>query len=80
MSIQKRFKKPVAISPVVLPENARRLLTVKAAAQYLSMSVDVIRDLIRKREVPYIPNGRRYLLDPADLDRHIEKIKVGIAA
>ena len=79
MSIQSRFKKSAApVTPILV--NETRLLTVKAAAKYLSMSMDVVRDLIRKREIPYVPNGRRYLLDPIDLDRYIERIKIGVAA
>lgn len=79
MSLQNRFNKPV-VPAIPILVNDTRLLTVKAAARYLSMSMDVVRELIRKREIPYVPNGRRYLLDPIDLDRYIEKIKIGVAA
>ena len=69
-SIQKRFKKNV-----VGPE-AVRLLTPKQAAAYLGMSVDVIRDLYARRAIPYLMNGRKYLLDRHDLDKFIEKRKI----
>ena len=57
-----------------------RLLTPKSAAAYLSMSIDVVRDMIQHRRIPYVQNGRRYLIDRLDLDRYIERVKVGIAA
>jgi excisionase family DNA binding protein len=47
---------------------------------YLSMSTDVVRDMIQHRRIPYVQNGRRYLIDRLDLDRYIEKAKVGAAA
>jgi hypothetical protein len=34
---------------------------------------------IQKRLIPYILNGRRYLLDRLDLDLYIEKVKIGAA-
>jgi hypothetical protein len=40
----------------------------KSAAAYLSMSIDVVRDMIQ------------HLIDRLDLDRHIEKAKVRVAA
>jgi excisionase family DNA binding protein len=76
VSIQKRFvKAPAPAVHIVGP----RLVSPKDAAAYLSMSVDVVREMIQKRQIPYILNGRRYLLDRLDLDRYIEKIKIGAA-
>jgi len=81
MPIQKRFKKPPVISTSALaPIIGPRLLTPQAAAAYLSMSTDVVRDMIQHRRIPYVQNGRRYLIDRLDLDRYIEKAKVGAAA
>src|SRR2546430_6213339 len=81
MPIQKRFKKPPVISTSALtPIVGPRLLTPKSAAAYLSMSIDVVRDMIQHRRIPYVQNGRRYLIDRLDLDRYIEKAKVGDAA
>jgi len=40
----------------------------KSAAAYLSMFIDVVRDMIQ------------HLIDRLDLDRYIEKAKVGVAA
>jgi excisionase family DNA binding protein len=69
------MKAPAAVLQIVGP----RLVSPKDAAAYLSMSIDVVREMIQKREIPYILNGRRYLLDRLDLDRYIEKIKIGAA-
>jgi excisionase family DNA binding protein len=44
------------------------------------MSIDVVRDMIQQRRIPYVQNGRWYLIDRLDLDRYIEKAKVGVAA
>src|SRR5437762_7504531 len=64
MPIQKRFKKPPVISTSALtPIVGPRLLTPKSAAAYLSMSIDVVRDMIQHRRIPYVQNGRRYLID-----------------
>jgi excisionase family DNA binding protein len=49
----------------------------KDAAAYLSISIDVVREMIQKRKIPYVLNGRRYPLDR--LDRYIEKIKIEAA-
>jgi excisionase family DNA binding protein len=76
LSIQK-FKKPIAPAVAI---SGPRLLNPKAAATYLSMSIDVVRDLIKNKQLPYIQNGRRFLLDRINLDRYIEKIKIGVAA
>jgi excisionase family DNA binding protein len=59
---------------------APRLLTPKSATAYLSMSIDVARHMIQHRRIPYVQNGRRYLIDRLDLDRYIEKAKVGVPA
>jgi len=53
-----------------------RLLTVKAAAQYLSTTIWCIRNLAWERKVPHVRLGKRILLDKADLDRYIESQKV----
>ena len=51
----------------VVPETTIRQ-PPKSAAAYLSMFIDVVRDMIR------------HLIDRLDLDRYIEKAKVGVAA
>ncbi len=66
----------VPVTPPVSPEQPR-LLTIKAAALYLSASVWAVRTLAWEQRVPYIRLGRRMLFDRADLDRYIEAQKQG---
>jgi len=77
MSLQKRFKKPV--TPIVAISGPR-LLSVKDAAAYLGAHLWAIRQMVRNRELPYVQIGRKHLIDRLDLDRYIEKIKIGVAA
>jgi len=56
-----------------------RLLTIAAAAQYLSTTVWQIRTLGWERRIPIIKLGNRYLFDRADLDRFIENQKTRMA-
>ncbi len=55
----------------------RRLLKVKAAADYLGCSPWKLRKLIQDRELPYLQDGDYgpFLLDVFDLDDYIEKNK-----
>jgi len=79
MSLQKRFKKPV---PSIVAISGPRLLSVHAAAEYLSANVWTIRQLIRNRQLPRVPLGqsRKHLIDRFDLDRFIDKNKAEVAA
>jgi excisionase family DNA binding protein len=77
MPIQKRFKKPVVPAVAI---SGPRLLSIKDAAAYLSARVWAIRQLVRNREIPYVPVGRGFKIDKIDLDRWIESQKVGVAA
>ena len=52
-----------------------RLLTIKAAAQYLSVTVWFIRGLVYGKEVPALKLGNRWVIDKADLDAYVEKRK-----
>ncbi len=72
MSLEKRFKKPESVAV------ERRLLSPKQAATYLNISVSVVRDMILRRSIPHIRNGRRYLVDRLDLDRWIERRKIPV--
>lgn len=56
-----------------------RLLTVKAAAAYLSATIWFVRTLVYTRAVPFLRFGKRILFDKADLDNYIERQK-GTAA
>ena len=77
MPIQKRFKKPVVPAVAI---SGPRLLSIKDAAAYLSARVWAIRQLVRNREIPYVPVGRGFKIDKIDLDRWIERQKIGVAA
>jgi excisionase family DNA binding protein len=79
MSLQSRFKKPVQPA-VVIQFNGPRLLTLKEAAQYISHCYDFMRDMVNSGEIPYVPKGDQKLVDRLDLDKWIEKNKVGVAA
>jgi excisionase family DNA binding protein len=75
MPIQRRFKKPV-VPPQ--PISARpRLLSIKDAAAYLGARVWAIRQMLRNRQLPYVPVGRGCKIDKVDLDRWIERQKIG---
>ena len=77
MPIQKRFKKPVV--PVVAISGPR-LLSVKDAATYLGAHLWAIRQMVRNRELPYVQIGRKHLIDKVDLDKFVEKNKIGLVA
>ena len=81
MSLQNRFKKPsvVTTTPVV-PFVGPRLLRIKPAAAYLSLGVGTLRKMVNDRVIPHVPEGNKFLIDRFDLDRWIEKAKVGVAA
>jgi excisionase family DNA binding protein len=55
------------------------MLSIEKAAEYICVGVDVMRDMVRERRIPYVPNGRRYTIDRLDLDKWIEKSKEGIS-
>jgi excisionase family DNA binding protein len=78
MSLQGRFKKPISILD-------QRLLLPKQAAIYIGVSIDIMYEMIKARQVPYIVkpgNGRRiqYLIDRHDLDAWITKRKISAIA
>ena len=78
MSLQKRFKKSVAEVNAVA--SGPRLLNLQDAAKYLSAHVWALRQMVRKRQIPHVRIGRTYLIDRLDLDRLVEKNKIGVIA
>ncbi len=58
---------------------SRRVLRLKAAAQYLSVSAAVIRTLVQKGELPVIKISENthapWLLDVRDLDDLVDRRK-----
>jgi excisionase family DNA binding protein len=79
MPIQSRLKKPI-VSSTVIPFLGPRMLSIEKPAEYICVSIDVMRDMVRGRKIPYVPNGRRCTIDRLDLDNWIEKGKEGIFA
>ena len=77
MPIQKRFKKPVVPAVAI---SGPRLLSLKDAAVYLGAHLWAVRQLVRNREIPYVPTGRGFKIDKIGLDRWIERQKIGVAA
>jgi hypothetical protein len=57
------------------PKTKPRLLTVNAAAEYLSRSAHSIRHLITAGKLPVVKLDHRIFLDVEDLDRVIEECK-----
>ncbi|OHB72092.1 MAG: hypothetical protein A2W23_08635 [Planctomycetes bacterium RBG_16_43_13] len=54
---------------------SKRLLDIKDAGVYLSISHWTIRELLNRGEIPYCRIGRKILLDLRDLDRFVEGLK-----
>jgi len=58
----------------------RRLLRTKEAAHYLGMSPWSLRQMVERRELPYISSGDNtsaWRFDIHDLDRWIEAHRIG---
>jgi len=60
-------------------------LTPKQAAEYIGHSVDLVREMAAKREIPHVPKGNgeqrtHYLIDRFGLDRWVKKNKVATSA
>lgn len=60
------------------PEGMKRLLKLKPAAEYLSVSTRYLRRLVQSGEMEVIRMGDKagpWLLDVRDLDQWIERMK-----
>jgi len=58
----------------------RRLLRTKEAAHYLGMSPWSLRQMVERRELPYISSGDNtsaWRFDIRDLDRWVDSHKLG---
>ena len=53
-----------------------RLLSQQEAARYLGISYWTVRDLVFRREIPFIKIGRRILVDRFDLDTYLDRSKI----
>jgi len=54
---------------------AKRLYTIKEAAEYLGRSTWSMRELVWAGKIPFIKDGRKFYFDIKDLDEYIEKNK-----
>jgi excisionase family DNA binding protein len=52
-----------------------RLLSQQDAASYLGISYWTIRDLVFRRELPFVKIGRRILVDRMDLEAYLNRSK-----
>jgi len=57
-------------------KSAKRLYSIKEAAEYLALSTWTVRELIWKGELPHVRLGRRILLDLQDLEALIVHHKI----
>ena len=57
-----------------------RLLSQHEAARYLGISYWTLRDLIFRREIPFVKIGRRILVDRLDLDAYLNRSKIHAAS
>ena len=53
-----------------------RLLSQQDAASYLGISYWTVRDLVFRRELPFVKIGRRILVDRMDLDAYLDRSKI----
>jgi excisionase family DNA binding protein len=70
----KQRKSSKSNHPVSNPTEPR-LLTIAAAASYLSATIWFVRTLAWSKAVPHLRLGKRILFDRADLDRYIDQAK-----
>lgn len=53
-----------------------RLLSQQEAALYLGISYWTLRDLVFRRELPFVRIGRRVLIDRIDVDAYLDRSKI----
>jgi len=81
MALNSRKSKPaVKVQSAAIPVTnlnsvsvTPRLLTIKAAAAYLSATVWAVRTLLWQQEIRHTQIGRRILIDRADLDAFVNQ-------
>ena len=54
-------------------EIKRTTLTMKEASEYLGISYWLINQLVRKREIPFLKLGGKYLFRVAALEQYLAK-------
>lgn len=53
-----------------------RLLSQQEGARYLGISYWTLRDLVFRRELPFVKIGRRILVDRKDLESYLDRSKI----
>lgn len=53
-----------------------RYLDVAGTAEYLSMSEDTVRSMVKRQEIPHIKVGRRLRFDIQDLDLWMRRQRI----
>ena len=61
-------------TPVSAPQ--RRLLTAAQAGEYLGRSEAAVRQMIFKKQIPVVRDGRNVRIDVRDLDDRIDDLKM----
>ncbi len=83
MSLQKRFKKSLAVSLPQVPEiKYDRWLGIKEAAAYAKIGRNTLRQLAAENKIPHQCQGGngKLIFDRLDLDHYRETQKVGVVA
>lgn len=57
-------------------KSVKRLFSIREAGIYLGRSPWTVAEMVRTGKLPYVPDGRRKLLDIQDLNKWIETSKV----
>jgi excisionase family DNA binding protein len=66
------MRQEIVNRPAIKP----RLLEVPDAAAYIGRTLDAVKMMVHRRELPAVKHGRRVHLDRQDLDAWIEQGKV----
>ncbi len=53
-----------------------RSLSQQEAARYLGISYWTVRDLVFRRQIPFVKIGRRVLVDRLDLNAYLDRSKI----
>ncbi len=59
-----------------MPQTPKRLFSFKEAGVYLGRSAWTVGEMVRTGKLPFVPDGKRKLLDVKDLDKWIDREKV----
>lgn len=52
--------------------NSKRYVTAKELIAYVPLSTATVYELVRKREMPFIPFGRKIIFDKEAIDRWMQ--------